>query len=180
MKIQTGYVTGALGRVIELHELYYGKNWNLGLNFSREVAVEFTDFLGRYEDSGNRLWLVLADSDDPCEQTIMGSLVIDGGPNDEGEEGAKLRFIDDEEKGARLRWVVLVSELHGQGLGRELLDRAMTYCIDVGFERVYLWTFEGLEAARHLYEEHGFTLIEEVTRQDWGPKLTYQKFENHL
>ncbi|WP_227357114.1 GNAT family N-acetyltransferase [Haladaptatus salinisoli] len=166
-EIQTGYIPGALGRIIELHETYYSEYWDLDYEFSREVAVELAEFLGRYDDADNRLWLVMSNPDTDDEREVMGSLVIDGGHNDD-------------EEGARLRWVVLAPELHGQGLGRELMNRAIAFCEEVGFERVYLWTYEGLEAARHLYEERGFTLVEEETRQDWGPEITHQKFEIFL
>lgn len=60
------------------------------------------------------------------------------------------------------------------------MDRAMTFCEEVGFQRVYLWTFEGLETALDLYEVHNFTLTEENTREDWGPKTTCLKFEVYL
>lgn len=166
-EIQTGYVPGALGRIIELHETYYSEYWNLDYEFSREVAVELAEFLKRYDETDSQLWLVMSDPDDNGEQEILGSLVIDGGHSDD-------------EEGARLRWVILAPELHGQGLGRELMNRAMAFCDEAGFERVYLWTYEGLEAARQLYEKHGFTLVEDVTRQDWGPELTYQKLERTL
>lgn len=166
-EIRTGYVPGALGRIIELHETYYSAHWNLDYEFSREVAVELAEFLGRYDEGDSRLWLVMSDPDDAGEQEIMGSLVIDGGHTDD-------------EEGARLRWVILAPELHGHGLGRALMSRAMAFCEEAGFGRVYLWTYEGLEAARHLYEKHGFTLVEEDTHQDWGPEITYQKFEVDL
>ncbi|WP_224332342.1 GNAT family N-acetyltransferase [Haloprofundus halobius] len=166
-EIQTGYTPGALGRIIELHETYYSEYWNLDYEFSREVAVELAEFLGRYDEAENRLWLVMSDPDDDGEREILGSLVVDGGHSDD-------------EEGARLRWVVLAPELHGQGLGRELMNRAMAFCADAGFDRVYLWTYEGLEAARRLYDKHGFTVVEDVTRQDWGPELTYQKLETYL
>ncbi|WP_227376248.1 GNAT family N-acetyltransferase [Haladaptatus halobius] len=166
-EIQTGYVPGALGRIIELHETYYSEYWNLDYEFSREVAVELAEFLDRYDEADNRLWLVMSDPDDDGEQEILGSLVIDGGHSDD-------------EEGARLRWVILSPELHGQGLGSELMNRGMAFCDATGFDRVYLWTYEGLEAARQLYEEHGFKLVEDVTRQDWGPELTYQKLERTL
>lgn len=166
-EIRTGYVPGALGRIVELHETYYSEYWNLDYEFSREVAVELAEFLGRYDEAENRLWLVMDDPGDAERRDVVGALVIDDG------------HADDEE-GARVRWVILDPELHGRGFGRELMDRAMAFCGDSGFERVYLWTYDGLEAARHLYEEHGFRLVEEATRQDWGPEITYQKFEVYL
>lgn len=165
-EIHEGYVPGALGRIIQLHETYYDEYWNLDYEFSREVAVELAEFIGRYDEETDRLWLVMGDLDGDGEQAIQGALVVDG------------QGIGDE--GARIRWVVLSPELHGQGLGRELMKKAMTFCEEKGFDRVCLWTYEGLDAARHLYEEHGFTLVEEDTRQDWGPEITYQRFEVDL
>lgn len=163
VEIQTGYVPGALGRIVQLHESYYSSYWNLEYEFSREVAVELAEFLSRYDEAENRLWLVMSEAEEPAEKEIVGALAIDGGQS--------------EETGARLRWVILSPDLHGQGIGRELMDRAMNYCQDVGFERVFLWTFDGLEAARRLYDAHGFEEVETDTRQDWGPEITYQKLE---
>ena len=45
------------------------------------------------------------------------------------------------------------------------------------FPRVHLWTFQGLDAARKLYEKNGFTLVEEHSFTDWGSPITEQKFE---
>lgn len=163
-EIRTGYIPGALGRIIELHETYYSDRWDLDYEFSREVAVELATFLARYDEATDRLWLVTRDPADTGVPTISGAVVVDGAP-------------EDAEPGARVRWVILDPDLHGQGLGRELMDRAMAFCEACGFDRVYLWTFDGLAAARHLYESHGFRLVEEQVRRDWGPELTYQKFE---
>lgn len=163
-EIRTGYFPGALGQIIELHETYYGENWQLDYEFAREVAVELAEFLDRYDEDDNCLWLVV---DDSADDRALGSIVIDAGHSD-GEEGV------------RLRWFILDPNLHGRGLGRELMDQAMRFCADNGFRRVYLWTYEELKAARHLYETHGFTLVEEVTRADWGPRINYQKLEFFL
>ena len=166
-EIRTGYIPGALGRIVELHETYYSENWHLEYAFAHEVAVELAEFLGRYDEADNRLWLVTSDPDEAGEAQVMGSLVVDEGHSDD-------------EEGVRIRWVILASELRGQGLGRELMDRAMSYCVNSGFDRVYLWTFEGLEAARHLYETHGFRLVKADAHHDWGPEITYQLFEVSL
>jgi hypothetical protein len=42
---------------------------------------------------------------------------------------------------------------------------------------VYLWTFEGLPVARHLYEKFGFKLVEQFDGMQWGTKVIEQKFE---
>ena len=40
-----------------------------------------------------------------------------------------------------------------------------------------MWTFEGLGAARHLYEKAGFRLVEEHKGTQWGSEVNEQRFE---
>ena len=72
----------------------------------------------------------------------------------------------------------LVEDKHqGRGIGQQLLNMALDFCRQAGFKRVYLTTFAGLDAARHLYERAGFKLYEEVEDRHWGEPLLEQKFE---
>jgi len=52
----------------------------------------------------------------------------------------------------------------------------MDFCRQRGYHRVYLWSFAGLNAARHLYEGQGFRLAEEKEARSWGKPVTEQKF----
>jgi hypothetical protein len=45
---------------------------------------------------------------------------------------------------------------------------------------MFLWTFRGLETARHLYEAEGFFLAEEHDVEQWGNIITEQKFVLNL
>jgi hypothetical protein len=45
-----------------------------------------------------------------------------------------------------------------------------------GFEKTQLWTFNGLNAARHLYESNGFKLAEENLGNQWGTEIMEQRF----
>ena len=62
-------------------------------------------------------------------------------------------------------------------MGNILIQKAVDFCREAGFRRVYLWTFAGLDEARHLYEKHGFRLSEEHEGDQWGVTVTEQKFE---
>ena len=66
-----------------------------------------------------------------------------------------------EREGAHLRWFILDPHYQGQEIGRRLMNEAMSFCKQRGFRRVYLTTFAGLNAARHLYEQAGFRLCGE-------------------
>jgi GNAT superfamily N-acetyltransferase len=144
----TGYVPGALGRITELHGTYYHTRWDLGLYFEAKVAAELAAFLNRFDPACDGIWLA-------CDgEKIVGAVVIDG----HGAAG----------EGARLRWFIIDPAYQGQGIGNRLMDAAMIFCQQVGFGRVYLTTFSGLSAARHLYEKHGFVLC----REEDGSHLT--------
>lgn len=153
----TGYVPGAIGRITELHGTYYHRHWNFDLFFERKVATEISEFLGRFDRSRDGFWLAT------LEGRILGSIAIDG--------------IDAEREGAHLRWFITDPAYHGAGLGKMLLGKAVDFCKTNRFGRIYLWTFAGLDRARHLYETHGFSLCKEQEQNQWGIPLLEQMFE---
>jgi GNAT superfamily N-acetyltransferase len=139
--ILTDYTPGVIGRITELHGTYYHHHWGLGLYFEAKVASELSAFMSRFDPAHDGLWVVQASG------AIVGAVFIDG--SDAGGQGA------------RLRWFILAPEHQGRGLGNRLMEEAMSFCRRVGFRRVYLTTFKGLDAARHLYEKAGFRLCGE-------------------
>lgn len=149
-----GYRPGAIGRVAELHAAYYAPRWGLGLYFEAKVARDLSEFLLRLDPARDRFWGLYGD------QGLVGSIAIDGA----------------EAEGAHLRWFILAPERHGRGLGRRLLAEALGFCGARGHARVYLWTFAGLDAARHLYEAAGFRLAEELEAEQWGRTMREQRF----
>ena len=151
-----GYVPGAIGRIAEPHAVYYHQYWQFGLYFEAKVATEMSAFLSRLNPDRDGFWTVNLDSN------VEGGIAIDG--------------IDADSKGAHLRWFILSDRLRGQGIGNLLMTRAVDWCRTCKYTSVYLWTFEGLHAARHLYEKCGFVLEEELTGEQWGTSVKEQKF----
>jgi GNAT superfamily N-acetyltransferase len=137
----TGYTPGALGRIVELHGSYYARHWQLGLYFEAKVASEVAEFLQRFDPAHDGAWFA------KVRENVIGGIFIDG--------------KEAESKGARLRWFIIDPDYQGGGLGKLLLQHAMTFCQQQKFKRVYLTTFAGLKSARHLYEQVGFTLHHE-------------------
>ena len=148
IRIEEGYRPGAIGRVIELHGRYYGRAWGLERRFEVEVAADLAEFFGRYDPARDGFWCAL-DGDD-----MLGAITIDG--------------LSTEEEGVRLRWFILDPASQGRGVGRRLLADALDWCRAKGVSRVWLATFAGLNAARRLYEQAGFTLIREYRDTDWN------------
>jgi GNAT superfamily N-acetyltransferase len=160
IKIGMGYTPGAIGRVAELHGIYYHDRWGFGLFFEAKVAAGLSEFLNRYEESRDGFWTVTMDD------RIEGAIAIDG--------------IHGESEGAHLRWFIVSDLLRGKGVGNQLIETAVAFCRGKGYKSIYLWTFEGLSAARHLYEKHGFRLVKEHRGSQWGTKVNEQRFECRL
>jgi GNAT superfamily N-acetyltransferase len=156
-KIAAGYIPGSIGRVAELHGTYYHAHWNFGLFFEAKVATELSAFLQRYDQNQDGLWTAM------MHDRIEGAIVIDG-------HQARTN-------GAHLRWFIVSEALHGQGAGRQLIETALAFCREKHYDRVFLWTFKGLEAARHLYESLGFKLIQQQEGVQWGTAVSEQYFE---
>ena len=76
---------------------------------------------------------------------------------------------------AHLRWFIVDDSLRGRGVGRGLLEQAMAF-VDAHHFECYLWTFQGLDAARHLYLEAGFALAEESPGEQWGSRVVEQRY----
>jgi GNAT superfamily N-acetyltransferase len=71
-------------------------------------------------------------------------------------------------------------ESQNQGIGKTLMGEAIEFCRRTKFDRVYLWTFAGLDTARHLYEKFGFKFTEQHEGNQWGKRVTEQMFELRL
>ena len=87
--------------------------------------------------------------------------------------------IDGEDLGpgiAHLRWFIVDAEIRGRGVGRELLAAALQFSDERDVLETRLWTFNGLDAARHLYEATGFRLAEERPGRQWGAEVMEQRF----
>jgi len=68
----------------------------------------------------------------------------------------------------------------GTGLGRRLLGDAIRHADRRAFPGIYLTTFAGLDAARHLYESAGFALAGESATDRWSGGVREQRFERLL
>jgi len=153
----SGWTPGSLGQVVALHGRYYARDWSFGSYFEAKVAAGMAAFIPRLNPNLD-LFLVARRG-----SHMLGSITIDGSETE----------ADD----AHVRWFITSDAARGTGIGRRLMQQAMEFCDRVGFSLVYLDTFKGLDAARHLYEGHGFALAHEQADRTWGVEVTEQRYE---
>ncbi|MFW6138638.1 MAG: GNAT family N-acetyltransferase [Spirochaetota bacterium] len=152
-----GYTPGVIGEITYIHGVYYHQNWGFDISFETQVAKELSDFMIEYQLGRDGLWVAR------MTREFAGSIVIDG-------RNAELL-------GLRVRWFIVPPAYQGAGIGRMLLGKAVNFCRESGYKKVYLWTFQGLRAARKLYLDKGFQLKEEHQVNQWGRNINEQMYE---
>ncbi|XUW99476.1 MAG: GNAT family N-acetyltransferase [Dehalogenimonas sp.] len=136
---EEGFRPGYLGRMIQMQGEYYDVVWaKPGVSFEVMMARQMCDFHDSYVPGQDLLLTAHIDG------LMVGNIAVVGSQK--------------ERAGARLRWFHVDSAHQNRGIGRGLLLRAVNFCRQAGFSVVWLWTMEGLDAARHLYEDLGFNL----------------------
>ncbi|UCH40286.1 MAG: MarR family transcriptional regulator [Gammaproteobacteria bacterium] len=154
--IEHGYVPTIVGRIIELLLLHMNKHYGFGQAFESRIAEDLAEFVSRLDSPRNEMWRA------ESRGRIVGSISIDGEDLGDGL--------------AHLRWFVVSEEIRGSGTGRTLLTRAIDFCDQHGFSEIHLWTVKGLDAARKLYESHGFELVQEYHGDQWGAEVIEHKY----
>ena len=152
-----GYHPGVVGKITELHAVYYHENWGFDVTFETQVGGELSEFVRHFDGKRDGLWVAVK------KDGFAGAIAIDG--------------VNAFDEGARLRWFIVDPQYQGCGIGKNLIAQAIAFCKQKGFPKVFLWTFKGLEAARRLYEAAGFQLCEESQVAQWGQTIKEQKYE---
>jgi DNA-binding MarR family transcriptional regulator/GNAT superfamily N-acetyltransferase len=156
IKIVSGYRTGLIASITQMHALYYARTSGFGQQFESVVASGLAEFCNRLDRQVNAIWLALRGDE------VVGSIAIDG-----EDMGSGI---------AHLRWFIVDDSIRGGGIGKTLLASALSFVDERGFSETHLWTFSGLDAARRLYEANGFSIIEERPGNQWGSKVMEQRF----
>ena len=153
--IERGYRAGCIGRVTQIHADFYSRHCGFDMTFEADVARELSDLCVAYDADRDGLWLAIHNG------SVEGSVAIDGS--------------EAQAEGARLRWFITSEAIRGQGVGAELLAAALRFC-DERYARTYLWTFDELPAALHLYAKAGFRLEHTERAVHWGREINAQRF----
>lgn len=153
-----GYRAGVIAEIVKLHMDYYGPNWGFGRPFECGLATGLGAFLSDYADCHDLLHSV-------CDEagSLLAVIAVSG--------------RDTFPQSARIRWFVVAGQAQGRGLGRQLLQTALAFCRDAGFQSAWLTTFEGLDAARSLYLNAGFKQIGEAEQDEWSGGVREQHYE---
>lgn len=151
---------GELGWLIHRQGLLYHQQFGWNGEFEALIARIYHEFTAAPAAPPKALWV--------AEQggQVAGSVFIVPA---EGKPGT-----------AQLRMLYVEPEARGAGLGRTLVDHAVSFSRASGYRRVRLWTQSILAAARRIYTATGFTKRDEEPHHSFGKDLVGEHWELDL
>lgn len=149
-------VAEALEACRKRHETLYSEYPGYTSVFHGYVERGMQAFVAAHDPAKDRIWRARRDGD------VLGWVAIQHTKGD----------------WAQLRWFLVESAARGQGIGAGLLEEALAFARAAGYQGVFLWTVSDLPAARHLYQQGGFRLVEEHEEPcPWAPWAHEQRWE---
>ncbi len=146
---------GDFGWAIERHGILYEAEYGWDERFEGLVAELFGNFARSHDPLRERCWIAELDGERVgCVFVVQRSVDV-----------------------AQLRCLLVEPSARGRGVGQALVEACVHFARGASYRRMMLWTNQGLDSARRIYEAAGFTLIEEQPHQEFGPQLMGQNWE---
>lgn len=151
---------GELGWLIHRQAVLYNQQYGWNGEFEALIARIYSDYEAAPETPPRNLWVAERNG------AIAGSIFVMAS---EGIEGS-----------AQLRMLYVEPDARGLGIGKMLVDQAVSFARNGGYERMRLWTHTIQASARRLYAAAGFAVVESRAHHQFGKDLVAEIWEQRF
>jgi DNA-binding MarR family transcriptional regulator/GNAT superfamily N-acetyltransferase len=146
---------GDMGWVISRHGALYAQEYGWDIQFEAFVAKIAAQFLRNFNARRECCWIAEKD----------------------GENVGSVMLVDETQTIAKLRLLLVEPDARGLGIGARLVQECLSFAREARYQKVTLWTNSILVAARRLYEDAGFRMIDAQPHHSFGCDLVGETWE---
>jgi DNA-binding MarR family transcriptional regulator/GNAT superfamily N-acetyltransferase len=150
--------SGDMGWIVSRHGALYGEEYGWDERLEAMCAEIVAAFVRNFDAKRERCWIAERD----------------------GENVGSVLLVKDTEEIARLRLLLVEPKARGLGIGARLVEECVRFAREARYKQMTLWTHSVLTAARHIYEQAGFKLIDSKTHDEFGKELTGETWDLKL
>jgi DNA-binding MarR family transcriptional regulator/GNAT superfamily N-acetyltransferase len=146
---------GDMGWIVSRHGALYGKDYGWDERLEALTAEIVAAFVRNFDPKRERCWIA----------------------ERKGGNAGCVLLVKETDELARLRLLLVEPDARGLGIGARLVEECIRFAKEVGYAKITLWTHSVLTAARHIYQQAGFTLVATEEHDEFGKTLVGETWD---